>query len=301
MRASRLLLVAPLVVLSGCLNLDFFVFRTRPAKPDEDVFKSSTVPERLRTFYDDIPSSDGVKVTMTIARHDGAAGDVGDPARNRIGILYCHGQSGWIDSTHPRADALWRLGYTVAVFDARGYGKTPGTPTEVTVAQDVDAARAFFESQMGGADNVGLYGRSLGTALCLTSAANRGTKAIALESPIGALQSFVNDSLQVDAPSEWFFDSVMDNDANIQRYSGSLLVMHGTADDFVQPKYGQRVFDLSDGHASPRVFWSVEGANHGNVPCNDFAPKLNGNACDSGFSAGYLERVTALFDGALRQ
>ncbi len=44
MRASRLLLVAPLVMLSGCLNLDFFVFRTRAAKPEEDVFKSSTVP-----------------------------------------------------------------------------------------------------------------------------------------------------------------------------------------------------------------------------------------------------------------
>jgi pimeloyl-ACP methyl ester carboxylesterase len=301
MWTARLALVAPLFVLSGCLNLDFFVFRTRSATPDEDTFKGSTVPERLRTYVDDIPSTDGVKVTMAIARHDGAAGDVGDPARNRIGILYCHGQSSWIGNIHPRADALWRLGYTVAIFDPRGYGKTAGTPTEVTVAQDVDAARAFFENQMGGADNVGMYGRSLGTALCLGSAANRSPKALALESPIGALQSFVNDSLQIDAPSEWFFDSVMDNDVNVQRYTGSLLVMHGTADDFVQPKYGQRVFDLSDGHASPRVFWSVEGANHGNLPCNDFNPKLNGNACDSGFSAGYLERVTALFDGALRQ
>jgi uncharacterized protein len=301
MRGTNVFTGAALLAFSGCLNLDFFVFRTRAATSDEDVFKSSTVPERLRRYYDQIPSSDGIKVTMTVARHDGAPDDVGDPARNRIGILYCHGQSGWIDSNHPRADALWRLGYTVAIFDARGYGKTPGTPTEVTIGQDVDAARAFFEDQMGGADNVGLYGRSLGTALCLSSAANRGTKALALESPIGPLKSFVNDSLQIEAPSEWFFDSVMDNEANVQRFSGSLLVMHGTADDFVQPKYGQRVFELSEGHASPRVFWSVEGANHDNLPCNDFSLTLNGNTCDSGFSAGYLERVTTLFDVALRQ
>jgi pimeloyl-ACP methyl ester carboxylesterase len=297
----RVLLVASWLTLSGCLNLDFFVFRARAAKPDEDVFTSSSVPERLRTFYDDIPSSDGVKVTMSITRHDGAPGDEGDPARNRIGIFYCHGQSSWIGTTHPRADALWRLGYTVAVVDARGYGKTPGSPTEVTVAQDVDAARAFFERELGGADKVGLYGRSLGTALCLTSAANRNPRALALESSIGALQSFVNDSLQIEAPSEWFFDSVMDNDANIQRYAGALLVMHGTADDFVQPKYGRRVFDLSDGHASPREFWSVEGANHDNVPCSDLSPKLDGNGCEGSFSPEYLSRVTTLFDGALRR
>ncbi|MCA2978279.1 MAG: alpha/beta fold hydrolase [Myxococcaceae bacterium] len=294
----RALVLAAALGASGCLNLDFFVFSARPARPGEDRFARSTVPPRLREYRDDLESRDDVKVTVYVAGHDGQEGDVGDPRRNRIGLLYCHGQSSWIGNVHGRVEALWRLGYTVAVFDPRGYGETKGTPTEVGVAADVDVARAWFEQRMGGADNVGLYGRSLGTALCLGSAATRSPRALALESTIGALQDFVNDSLAVDAPSEWLFDSVMDNNVNVQKHTGALLVMHGTADDFVQPKYSQKVFDLSDGHASPRALWLVEGATHSNVPCRDVS-RPDDNDCVDGYNPEYVDRVTGLFDAAL--
>lgn len=301
MRALRVVTLAMLALTTaGCLNLDLFVFRTKKAASDEELTKTSKIPAALWELVD-VPSADGTPVKVFLAKHDPTvAGDEGDPARNGIGILYCHGQSNHIGTGHPRIEHLWRLGYTVAVFDPRGYGTTPGDPTEVGVYEDALAARDFLASRVGEA-NVALYGRSLGSAICLSTIDERSTKALALESPIGSLQDIVNDSLAVEAPGEWFFDSVMDNDANITKHTGALLVMHGDADDFVQPKYGERIFELSEGHAHPRTFWLVEGATHGNLPCSDLTAPNRDNDCDGGPSQAWVDRVTTFFDGAFRQ
>jgi hypothetical protein len=306
MRLSHLLGAALLAAsASGCLNLDVFVFRAKKAPPEENLMAGAKlVPERLREYVTDVAVPGGTTVEVYVAKHDGGEGDLGDPRRNGIGIFYCHGQSSHLGTHHPRVEALWKLGYTVAIFTWRGAGHTPGTPTELGVYADAKAAREWFEARADlgmSPDRVGLYGRSLGSAICLSQVRDRSPKALALESPIGSLQDIIDDSLGVEAPSEWFFDSVMDNYATIPAYTGSLLVMHGLADDFVQPRYGRELFALSEGHASPRELWLVEGANHGTVPCADFTSSPVVNDCTGGFSPTYEQKVTELYDAAFEQ
>lgn len=306
MRPGHLLALALAAVpLAGCLNLDVFVFRAKSAAAGTDLMADSQVPERLRSFKTDVPVEGGTSVSVYVMTHDGGEGDVAeDPARKDVTIFYCHGQSNHIGTNHTRVEALWKLGYTVASVDPRGYGLTQGSAHQAGVEADLRAARAYVEG-LAGVDpaRFAIYGRSLGSAMCLSLLTEKDVPAVVLESPIGNMQAFVNDSLGIEAPTEWFFDASFDNFSTIQLHTGPLLVMHGDADDFVQPKYGKGVSDSADGHASPNEFWSVPGADHGDVPCLEKrsvdASKdadTRPNACAGGFDPEYFTKVTAIFD-----
>jgi pimeloyl-ACP methyl ester carboxylesterase len=292
----NLRILAALALVAGCLRLDVFVFRPTPAADmDADLMADSEVPERLREeIWID---NGGTRVNAYVLRHDE---NDGTPAENHgRGIFYCHGNSTHIGTTVPRVDALWKLGFTVINFDPRGYGKTLGDQTEVGVFSDARAARDHFVGIMGGERNVGLYGRSLGSAVCLSVASTVETPALLLESPISSVQTIIDDSLSLDTPVDWFVDSRMDTPAMVARYSNALLIMHGLEDDYVQPKYGRQLLDLAGSPEAKKELWLVPGAHHGSVPCNAHGRTERVNDCEGGFSEEYLRRVRVFYEGAL--
>lgn len=293
----------PLLALAvtGCLRLDVFVFREKPAADDADLLATSRVPADLHEEVKGaLRSADGTVVDAYLLKH--RAGDGTPENRHRTGVLYTHGQSTHIGTTVPRLDALWKLGYVVLAYDARGYGKTLGTPTEETVYADARAARSYLEGRQDlglSPDRVALYGRSLGTLFTTKIAAERPPKALVLESPVLSIQTIIDDSLALDTPVQWYVDSAMDNGVELPKYTGALLIMHGDADDFVQPAYGRHLHDLAEGHARPNEFWLVPGASHGTVPCVSNVPSAVDNDCTGGFSDGYATRVGRLIDDAI--
>ncbi len=290
--------LAPLL-LSGCLNLDTFVFFSHPAPADADLMAKSQVPQDLREEEKGpIVAADGTVVDAYLLKH---RDDDGTPVgRHTVGILYAHGQSNDIETSVPRTDELWKLGYTVLAFDARGYGKTLGPPTMAGQFADVRAARAYLEGRIDlglSADRVGIYGRSLGTFIMVESAAERSPKALLLESPPLSVQGIIDDSLALDTPDHWYVDATFDSGAQIPKFTGRLLIMHGDADDYVPPTNGEKLHELATG-AHPNDFWLVPGANHGDVPCVSHAPAPVDNDCVGGFSKAYEDHVTGLFDAA---
>ena len=298
MRALRSVVVLALV-LTGCLRLDVFVFRPKPAPEGAgDLMATSRIPADLRQeLVDEIVSEDGVKVSAWMLSH---RPDDGTPAeRHGRALLYCHGNNTHIGTTVPRLDALWELGYSVLVFDARGFGKTelPSTgQTEEGVYADARAARAYLET-LHVPERIALYGRSLGSAICLRLATEKAA-ALVLESPIAALQTIIDDSVAIDTPADWYVDSSMDNPATAEAFEGALLVMHGTEDDYVRPEYGEAIHDRAT-KASSRELWLVPGATHGTVPCVDHSVSRPDNDCEGGFSDDWKSRTTGFLDAHL--
>lgn len=285
-----------LILGSGCMRLDMFLFNGKPAPDDLDLMEAATeIPEELREELF-IEAEDGTEVNAYFLRHE--AGDGTDEARHDTAILYCHGNKLHIQEYALRVQELWKLGYTVLIFDYRGYGKTKGKTTEEGAYMDARAARAFLETEIDPA-RIGLYGYSLGTAVCTKLASEEPAPALALEAPFGSVKAMANGSLGLEAPGDWFADSTMNTLERITDHEGALLVMHGTQDDFVKPDYGQAIYEASEAHASSRELWLVDGATHSNVPCNphDGVPPQGG--CSGGFSDEYLSRVSTLFDAAL--
>src|SRR3954469_18908824 len=62
----------------------------------------------------------------------------------RPAVLVCNGNGGGRSMRAPLAAALNRLGYSALLFDYRGYGGNPGSPTEDGLAADARAARAWL-------------------------------------------------------------------------------------------------------------------------------------------------------------
>jgi pimeloyl-ACP methyl ester carboxylesterase len=299
-RLTATLLLA--LAAAGCLRLDGFVFFTKPVDDlTTDMLATSVVPASLRTEITDLKAEDGTLVNAYLLEH---GDDDGHPAslhaqRTGVGVVYAHGQSNNLISSTPRLDILWDLGFTVLGYDARGYGKTQGTATQVGQEADARAAVRFMEQRMG-LGRVALYGRSLGTLFMTKIAAEApNARALILESPVLSLQTIIDDSMSVDTPAGWYMDSAMSNEAELPKFKGALLILHGDADDYVKFEYGQRLHELAT--ASPNEFVRVTGADHGNVPCTDLVTVRPDDArddCLGGTSVLYAESVGGFLDRA---
>ncbi|HET6344857.1 MAG TPA: alpha/beta hydrolase, partial [Myxococcota bacterium] len=125
-----------LLACTACMRLDSFLYVPTRAEPGADLLARATdVPRTLREeVATDIVAADDTVVNAYILKH--TPGDGTPASRHGQAVLYCHGNSKNIDHFALRVQALWRQGYTVLIFDYRGYGKTPGKPTEAGTYED---------------------------------------------------------------------------------------------------------------------------------------------------------------------
>ncbi len=105
--------------------------------------------------------------------------DPGAPA-----VLVANGNGGHRGLRAPLAAALAGRGLAVLLFDYRGYGGNPGSPSEAGLARDVRAARASLLEEAGVPPDRLLYlGESLGAAVVTELATEHPPAGLVLRSP----------------------------------------------------------------------------------------------------------------------
>jgi uncharacterized protein len=105
--------------------------------------------------------------------------DAGAPA-----VLVADGNGGHRGLRAPLAAALAARGLAVLLFDYRGYGGNPGSPSEEGLARDVRAARASLLEEAGVPPDRLLYlGESLGAAVVTELATEHPPAGLVLRSP----------------------------------------------------------------------------------------------------------------------
>jgi fermentation-respiration switch protein FrsA (DUF1100 family) len=195
----------------------------------------------------------------------------------RAVVLFCHGNAGNI--TH-RADTLrilsQRVGVSALIFDYRGYGRSEGEPSEAGILADARAARAWLARRARVAENeIVLIGRSLGGAVAVDLAADRGARGLVLESTFSSM-SDVAAALYPRLALRFLMRTKLDSAAKIANYHGPLLQSHGDADTVIPHRLGRRLYEAAN---EPKQFISLPAAGH-----ND--PQ----------SAEYYEALTAFLD-----
>ncbi|HAM36697.1 MAG TPA: alpha/beta hydrolase [Elusimicrobia bacterium] len=186
-------------------------------------------------------------------------------------LLYCHGNAGNISNRVHKADIFHRLGFSVLLFDYRGYGRSSGRASEIGTYRDAEAAyRYLVETKGFGPQRVVIYGESLGNGVALETALRHPPGALILESAFTSIADMGREIFPW-LPARWVLRTRYDNLAKISRVRCPVLVMHSREDRVVPFRMGQALFAAA---AQPKEFLEMIGSHdEGYIDMADAYPR----------------------------
>ena len=174
-------------------------------------------------------------------------------------MLVCNGNAGDRSMRAGLAVAFNRAGFSVLLFDYRGYGGNPGDPSEDGLAADARAAQQWLARQPDvDPRRIAYFGESLGAAVAVGLAVQSPPAALVLRSPFTSLP----DVGAVHYPWLPVRRLLLDRYPSIERIalvSAPVLVIAGDRDDIVPMSLSRRLYDAA---AEPKRFVLVPGAGH---------------------------------------
>ncbi len=180
--------------------------------------------------------------------------DDGSPA-----VLVASGNAGHRGYRAPLAEALQEAGLSVLLFDYRGYGGNPGSPSEKGLALDVRAARDFLIEDADVPPERLLYlGESLGAAVVTELATEHPPAGLVLRSPFVALASVAAVHYPF-LPVRALLRDRFPLAEQLARIDTPTTVVYGREDSIVPPDQSRAVADAA-GRLHRLV--AIDGADH---------------------------------------
>ncbi len=174
-------------------------------------------------------------------------------------VLVANGNAGDRSLRAPLAAALSRRGLSVLLFDYRGYGGNPGSPSEEGLALDVRAARAYLVDDVGvRPDRIVYFGESLGAAVVTELATEHPPAGLVLRSPFTDLAA-VGSQHYPYLPVRALLRDRYPVREQVARVRAPVSVVYGGADTIVPPEQSVAVAEAA---VRLHQLVEVEGADH---------------------------------------
>jgi len=170
-------------------------------------------------------------------------------------VIFGHGNGEVIDYWITAFHGFRERGIGVLLVEYPGYGRSTGSPSELSIRATMDAAydRIAADPRVDRARIFG-FGQSIGGgAICLL-AKDRALRALILQSTFPSLDIFAADYW---APPFLLHDH-FDNLSAVRHFQGPVLVIHGRDDRLIPWKQGQRL-----AYASARSTFKLYNCGHG--------------------------------------
>jgi hypothetical protein len=240
-----LILVASLLVAGGWgLQRRLIYFPEPSAVPPVSSMLPGAHEVRLHT-------SDGLELGAWLV-------PPGGPSRD-VTVLVASGNAGNRSLRAPLAAALSRAGMAVLLFDYRGYGGNPGSPSEAGLALDVRAAHRYLtEDRRVPQGRLLYFGESLGAAVVTELAGEYPPAGLLLRSPFVDLAA-VGRAHYPYLPVGALLRDRYPVAARLARIAVPTTVVCGTEDRIVPPDQSRAVAAAAGGLA---VLVAVRGADH---------------------------------------
>lgn len=240
--ATTLALVWALLVAALWFRQEWLIFRPHTLPADWVFDKGPDVHERwievpggrLNALHLKLPAPDGV-------------------------VYFLHGNGGSLEGWFVNLDFYRRANLDLFMIDYRGYGKSPCCITsEAQLHADVRAAWEAIAPAYAGKKRV-FYGRSLGTGLAATLAAEVQPELTVLASPYVGMAALAAEHYP------WVPRAVLryplDTAAVLPRIRTPVLLLHGTEDRLIDVSHSRRLQALV-----PKArLVEIEGAAHNDV------------------------------------
>ncbi len=165
------------------------------------------------------------------------------PARNARGtILLMHGNAGNISHRLGYLTMFNRLGYSVLLFDYRGYGKSGGHPDEEGTYRDAEAAWLHLTATRNvAARDIVMVAESLGGGVATWLALKYPPRALVLASTFRSVPD-LGAQIYPWLPVRLLARITYDNLARIARVDAPVLIAHSRDDDVIPFAHGEALF-----------------------------------------------------------
>lgn len=177
-------------------------------------------------------------------------------------VLVASGNAGHRGYRAPLAEALHDAGLGVLLFDYRGYGGNPGSPSEGGLALDVRAARNFLLEDAGvPPERLFYFGESLGAAVVTELATEHPPAGLVLRSPFEDLASVGSVHYPL-LPVRALLRDRYPVAEHMRDVDAPTTILYGTADSIVPPEQSRRVAAAA---AELHRLMPIRGADHNDL------------------------------------
>lgn len=250
------------LLLAGCYQLDGFFFN--PEAVDAYTLGGEVIPlscQQLVTFDGEAGSLYGAWAHQPETLGEDCEAGVAKP--DAPVVIFFHGNADNIDTYWQYSEMLWELGFESLQFDYRGYGRSDGDPSFDGVIADGATAIAYAAETAGRpSTEIAFIGLSLGGFVAVHNLEDTPPGVLITMDMFANTQKMLDDGTTLDLPAGWFFAENFDNLGPLRKMSPDipLLVLHGDADDYIQPEHAELIFDAAA--ATEKELVLVEGADH---------------------------------------
>ena len=171
-------------------------------------------------------------------------------------LLFCHGNAGDIGDRLDSIRTFHRMGFSVLIFDYRGYGDSTGKPSEEGTYLDAMAAWRYLRDERGiAADRIVVFGRSLGGAVATHLATQVDAAALYIESAFTSAPAMASRVFPF-LPSRLLCRFRYDSLAAMSNLQGPVVVAHSPEDTTIPFMHGQKLFAAAP---EPKCFIELAG------------------------------------------
>ncbi len=171
-------------------------------------------------------------------------------------LLFSHGNRADIGVSIALMEAFQRHGYAVMIYDYPGYGTSTGKVGEKNTYAAIHAAYDYLVKNLSiPADQILLYGRSLGGAPSIELARHKTVAGIIVEGTFTSVY-------RIKFPVPFLLFDKFKNINKIAHLQAPILIIHGEKDEVISISHGHQLFKQA---SVPKDFFWVPNAIHATV------------------------------------
>lgn len=175
---------------------------------------------------------------------------VRDPSPLSKWILHCHGNSGNISWLTSMIELTNSQKLNLVVFDYRGFGHSPGTPTPESICADGLAVYHYLtKTREITPDRIVVWGESLGGSVATYVASRRPVSTLVLMATFSSLDDIVYDSYPT-----WYTRALaflmragincLPSKNRLPQVTAPVIIVHSTEDEVIPYASAQRMYNL---------------------------------------------------------